>query len=373
MDYRKLDIIKKFINDIVFCMSRKEHNVDFIKFVFKEEDLEEIFSNLDLEYYKTQASYNILKKNIIDYNNREDKECTFIKIDDYNGFFTILRNIYDTMNNSKLKRKFDFIGLCKSIWLRMGVDDLENVNSFLKKQLSYLVGDYLFNGTYENFKDDIYYLDESNDNFFETNNHIRFMIKKDNKRYDLPVIHYGITSMNSEIVCDIYGIQNLGNEVKDEELKDYLKEEKKFLRNKKVSAEFIISLKMFIDLINDYGIEKVRIPLLQVFNYPYHESLSLNVKENFELYSEDEVYLFEKMIEKGLFTDAVFDYEHNKKVYGKFVGKEDLISKNKTERLIDTLMVMEEKYGNIEFLTEPFIESDHLLIKTLKEKVKTMI
>ena len=375
INYKQLEIIKKFMNDVVVAFSLETYVTHFLKFVFDEKDLEFIFSNLDLENDKIKMAYDSLKQNLIDYNNRNsDDEYNFIKITDSKEFFMLLRNIYDYILNSPNKRKYNVSYFMRSIWLRMGSLDINDVNGFLKRELSFLVGEKIFNEVSAPFREYndgiIYYSDEANDDFFETNSHIRFSLIKGEKRYDLPVVHYAFDVSNEEPICYIYGIQNISNEVKDEDLKDEFKEERKFLRNGKVSPEFIISLKLFIDLINSYGITNIKVPLLQVYNYPYHESLAKNIEDNYFAYDKEDSIKFEEMYKNNETSDALLDYLHTKKVYDRFVGKEDIISKNKTERLLDIFMIMEEKYNNIEFLNDPFIEGDTLIIKTTEEVKK---
>ena len=79
----------------------------------------------------------------------------------------------------------------------------------------------------------------------------------------------------------------------------------------------------------------------------------------------------EKEYNDGNLTDKVLDYIHDKNMYYRFVDKQDIISKNKTERLLNTFIIMNEKYDNIEFMNEPFIEGDYLIIKNkINKKTK---
>ena len=64
-------------------------------------------------------------------------------------------------------------------------------------------------------------------------------------------------------------------------------------------------------------------------------------------------------------------YEHLKKQYKRFYDKEDLVSFNKTERLVYTFMELEEKFKNIEILNEPFRSGEYLLIK-IKPRERSM-
>lgn len=42
-----------------------------------------------------------------------------------------------------------------------------------------------------------------------------------------------------------------------------------------------------------------------------------------------------------------------------------IVSKNKTERLIETFMLVEERFRDIEILSEPFIQDENLIVKVL--------
>ena len=256
----------------------------------------------------------------------------------------------------------------------MGVDDLMHVNDFLYQQLNFLYGDKLFNGIYKTFekyeKYKLVYDDLENEDSFETNNHLELsFINKDHKRgeerekYSLPVVHYAISYENDEAVCYVYGIQNLDSQRKDESVKEFVSECKKSLRNSKVSPEFILTLKKFIDIIKSYGITTIKVPLLQVFNYQFHEYLSKAIDRDYADYTEEEREKYETMEANDDLNSSVLCYLFTKHSHERFVDKEDIISKNKTERLLDTFMIIEEKYHNIEFLNEPFIEGDTLLIK----------
>ena len=59
-----------------------------------------------------------------------------------------------------------------------------------------------------------------------------------------------------------------------------------------------------------------------------------------------------------------------KEKYDKVADKQDVISKNKTERLIGTFMTLEEKFGGINILSEPFIQDENLIVKVLNSSPK---
>lgn len=367
--------LKYFISHTVNEINN-EYNMSFIKFVFNAEDIDLISDKLDLDSDNIRRGINILKRNIREYNANRNEDINYIKVNDTYKFFSLLNRIYEQVKNEKKASANDLI---RSIWLRMGVNDLEDVNGFLKQQLDFLYGDRLFNNTYQVFEKDnnykLVYDDSENEDCFETNNHLELsFINRDYKqglekeKYSLPVVHYAISYESEGPVCYIYGIQSLDNQRKDDSVKDYIKEYKKPLRNSKVSPEFVFTLKKFIDIIESYGITTIKVPLLQVFNYQYHEYLSKAIDRDYADYTEEEREKYEEMDKNGDLTSSVLCYLFTKKSYERFVDKEDVISKNKTERLIDTFMIMEEKYHNVEFLNEPFIEGDTLLVKVKKDE-----
>lgn len=375
-DGKVFSFLKYFISNTVYEINN-EYHMSFIKFVFRSDDLELIENRLDMDNYRIRSGINILKRNIIEYKNNDDEDTIYIKIDDCYKFFFLLNRIYEKMKVANKKENAKDI--IRSIWLRMGVEDIDHINLFLEKQLNFLYGDGLFNGIYKVFKNydnyKLVYDDNTNDDCFETNNYIELSlinkdynnIGKEKEKYSFPVVHYAINYEDGNPICYVYGIQSLNEQRKDESIKEVLKEYKKKLRNGKVSPEFVLTLKLFIDVIESYGVTDIRVPLLQVFNYPYHEYLSKAISKDFSNYTTKEKELYEEMYQTGAYSIGLIEYLYTKSSYERFVDKEDIISKNKTERLIDTFMIMEEKYNNIEFLNEPFIEGDTLLIK-IKEK-----
>lgn len=392
MNNDDIEVLRYFIIKTLTDFNDIEYNLTFLKFIFREEDMKYIYSFLDTIseddtylYFnipgldsrvlkeKRDDATRILKNNLLSYKNRED--YTFIKIDDYKTFAKLLNEVVKGTYCNNLYYKFSADSILKSIWFRMGVSDIDDVNNFLRRELSFFNTANFFQNEYTKWREyntcDLVYKNKSNDNFFETNNHIEISLKKYNHYYDFPVIHYGLTIENNLPTCYIYGIQNLEHD-NDNYFDEVIKSDKKFLRNKYVSPKFVMSLKLFIDLLRKNNITNIKVPLLQVFNYPYHEKLSNEIIEYFKSYTEEELIDIIDMANLG--NDERYNlYLHDKMMYEKFANKQDIISRNKTERLIDTFMVMEEKYNNIKFLTEPFIESDNLIVKIKENKDKVMV
>lgn len=375
MDYGYKSVIEFFLTNTIIGMNNHD-TISFIKFVFTKKQIEELKNNLNLDDEDNKLAIEILEKNLLEYVNKKD-DSLFIKVDNMSEFFKLLKELlYQNTNSMGILNN----ALLKSIWLRMGVSDINAVNDFLRKQISFIKGNSVFDSLHKKigeYKDCLFYVQDCrNDDFFETNRHIKFYVSKklseeeerkkfenfdfeNREDYIFPVVHYAINCEDNKKVCYIYGIQNL-NRKQDESVKQVLNDFKKKLRNKKVSPDFIFTLNLFVKLLKMYNIDTIVVPLLQVYNYPYHQEVSKVVKKRFNEYINDQVESKEDNDRK--YNLLKLDYE-------RFVDKEDTISKNRTERLLDIFMIMQEKYDNIEFLTDPFIQGDYLLIK-IKEKKK---
>ena len=368
------EVIKYFITKTIPDMNSSVYNLSYIKFVFNDEALDEMSKYNEYEAGKLREIKNNYESGHLDEN------AIYIKIEDYKMFFYLLKEIvikYGQRENKGLRNSYNIM---RSIWLRMSPSEINDVLLFLKKQLFFLKTDDIlpyYKKFFKKYEDlEIYYENKANDDWFETNNNIKFSFVRSGKfdeelpldfEYNLPSIHYALNKENDEGVCYIYGIQNIGK-FKDEIIKEKIKPLKRQLRNKYVSSEFILSLRFFIELLSNNGINTIKVPLLQVFNYQYHEDLSDSLQRAYSSYENKEE--LEQKYKEGNRDDIVLDYMHDKTNYERFYGKADMISKNKTERLLDTFRVYSEIYGDIEFLNDPFIQGDYLIIKINKQQIK---
>ena len=359
----KLDVIKIFLYETIPDMVDYECNMNFIKFLFKLEDIEK----LERIVIDDDRENKLLGYNSINYlyesNNNPPDNC--IKINDYDEFFDIMTLIFDECEERKLSGN-EFI---RSIWLRMGVEDLNNVDTFLKRQLEFLRNDTCM--YYDYYRDEnmsIACVGSKNPEFFETNSYARFIITdEDLNKYRLPVVHYGISKERNIPICYIYGVQNshTKNEI-NENIDDFLRPVKKGLRNKYVSKDFVLALALFLDMMYEKGIDEIRVPLLQVFNYDHHAKLSEILNLVYGEYEDEEKVRYEEEYNKGSKNDTILDYMHNKVMYERLADKEDTISYNKTERFINTFIVMNDVFDNIEICNEPFVQGDELIVKIKK-------
>lgn len=349
-----------FLTKTIPSLLESNVEMDYVKFVFDKETLKGLKDYLNKEdmtsYYEGLKSieylYNVHK------DSEEVKEGIYINVHDSEKFFNLLQELIETYAHSKnhtLVHPYNFI---RSIWLRMGVSDVNDVEGFLERQLKFLKNDAILaheNSTIHSFNDDEYlsYQVKDNKDWFETNQNMYFKIYKltdsifDTKEYAFPSIHYGFSEENNIGECYIYGIQKLETK-QDEEIKEKLQPIRSSLRNKNISPDFIIGMSLFLDFLYTHKITVVEIPTLQVFNYEYHEGLSNIVKKEIESYDE--------------IQSSTPEYRMAKKLEERFADKEDIISYNKTERFVELFRILMELNPNIELVSEPFVTGENMVI-----------
>ena len=370
------NIRELFLTKTIPDLLSSEFDMPYIKFVFDKETLIGLKNYLDKKdantYYKGLKSIEYL---FDIYNDQEEGKIDelSIQVHDSNKFFNLLEEIIKAYSEGEyyaLVKPYNFI---RSIWLRMGIKDINNVEEFLERQLKFIENDNLLTGfnticeLSEN--ESLGYSIGNNEDWFETNKNINFGIYKDgedifdNKRYYFPAIHYALSKENNVPTCFIYGIQTLNTYFsKDKTIKEKLQPIRKKLRNKNVSSDFIIGLSSFLDFLYDNGIKGIEIPTLQVFNYMYHEHLSDSIKNNYNSYTDEEKQELEKSFEEGKHDDKELDYIHTKGMFSRFADKEDVISYNKTERLIQTVQELININPEIELVSEPFINGENMVL-----------
>lgn len=366
-----------------------------LKFIFKEEDIN-LFGKLIKNKVKKNHfryfginGYHLyaediekvlvnLKKYLNEYLNYRDDDIQYVYIDDIVKFATLLYELVSALNG-KSNYCFGVHSVLSNVWLRMSANDFDNVYKFLERQILFARNmvkteekEYLcfFKGVDVCYK--VSYTDVSN----VANNKVSFALYSENLDVSdelchyrnrpylvLPEVYFQVLNEGNKKICYIYAIKDNSKErecewndyfekIKDIEISNpLLMDTKKELRNKYVNYRFILALKFFIELLRKNGISDIKVPLLQIFSYDYHISKSIRCKQIIE---------YSKKTFPG--------YKNSDKFYSKYADKEDLISKNKTERLVGTFMVLEEKFGDIEILSEPFIQDENLIVKVLEPK-----
>ena len=384
IDKKKEKFIQYFFYSIFPDFYREYSKVNYINFQFNRDDIKKIVALLKKKPHK--KGYILNSKKIIEIieklNNNKNNDM-IIRVDNIDEFFDLLQQIKEESDKRIGFELFTSRDLLTTMWLRMGPDDFNNVNLFLKRQLSFIKNDLYFGTKTKRLKRNnnlaLYYRNQSNQNWFETNSYIEFYLEKNTSLpytecYYFPSIHYGLTEENGEKVVCLYGIQNVNENEKNPEVRKEFQSERKKLRNSEVSPDFILALKYFIDLMQSKGITTIKVPMLQVYNYEYHTALSEQAERD-ENYTEEEEKVLNEMINAGIENDETLDYMFTNTFYKRFYNKQDIISKNKTERLLSTILLMQEIYGNIEILNEPMVQGDYLIISIINQndKAKEMI
>ena len=383
---KRIETIKIFISQVLEGLQNQKYDTPVINFVFDTQDIEEINRLLNQKYpndKSVEKGINILKKVNLEHQNKQQEDAIYIIVKNYIDFFQWLDRIVKEYN--KTNETIEIKVLVYTIWLRVGSNDISNINTFLKRQYNFMQNDNFFESqptVFKEFKNyQIVYNNQKNNPFYETNRKIQISIAKKNNSfndststvyYDFPYIHYGLALEDNTPVCYIYGIQDYENRRKDSTIKESLREERKGLRNPYVSPELVLSLAFFIALLASKGITKIKVPLLQVGNYDFHKNISDKLNDELSNYTEEEIEELEQNIKENKQNQKTSEYLALKEISKHYLNKEDIISKNKTERLIHTFMVMNEKYNNIEITNAPFIEDDTLTCNIIRhpEKVK---
>lgn len=241
----------------------------------------------------------------------------------------------------------------KRVWLRMGSEDFINVEKFLERELKFIQNnnfDYLSVGKKitEFYGNDVYIRAGLGTTFDEATRQMHFWIQTDkNEKHDLPYIHYGIMQGDSEKVCYIFGVQNYFFRQKVSSINRALYKLNKNIENKDIPPSRIFVLTLFLDFLKENNITHIKVPLLQVLNYDYHILQSENIRNSFfSKWNKKRIEEF-PYLRGFLLKCEIIEYENDQIEYIRFVDKQDLISKIKTENLFQ--LFMEIAYHNLDF------------------------
>lgn len=366
-----------------------------LKFVFSLEDIN-FFDNLiknkvkrnvlEIDNSHSYYLYNhdienvlsTLRKNLKEYLNNKDENTHYIYVDNIVRFADLLNKLTKSLNEEYEDNGHDFnFSILSTIWLRMSPSEFDDIYKFLERQILFnenkclavpeIYSEDYFKKKYvcDLKKYKICYQINATEVWYETNKKISIFIENDTDRsLLLPEVYFQIIDTGSKKTCYIYAIQSSKDERmnENEKIEESLIDIKRQLRNKYVNYKFVLALKFFIEILRENDIYDIKVPLLQLFNYDYHVSMSEEYKRLMSCYEKD--------VSEGRLTYDSDIYKYTKKEFDKVADKQDIISKNKTERLIGTFIVLEEKFGGINILSEPFIEDENLIVKVLESPIK---
>lgn len=301
-------------------------------------------------------------------------------------FFELLTNITNAWQEQKNKYwgpyspRALFIQNIKRLFLRMSPSDLDNIEYFLERELSFLK-DTTFDeliknnkliGEYEGYK--LYTSLEEAASWCETSNKMTFFLKgSPDEYYTLPSIYFGITEEYGEKVCYIYAIQNERHRAESKKIHRALYKLNKGIENPNVNPSSILVLQTFINMLKEKGITNIKVPCLQVLSYRYHEILSEKTKVDFAKdYSKEKLEYINNLNSYDR-ERQLEEYEWQCIWYSHVVDKQDFISFTKTEGLYNIFKRVAEQFGTIELLNTPFIEDENLNIRLSNEPTKKLI
>lgn len=356
------EVIELFLIDVIYKI-KNERDVPAINFVFNDDGIK-LFNEVKENPFQGENFWcpDIRDENIEYVQEYMDDRFTFY-IDDAPEFFHLLTDIV----NESLKLNADYkdtkssrshaMLLMRRIWLRMGIEDINDVYGFLRKQLEFFKNrtfdcdDY---NVVDHFKDyEVKMKTACNLNWDESTRSMLFSIVKDNEVYALPHILYDIDSNN---FCYIYAIQGDKDKIKSKKIERLLYNINKGIDEPNVHPSKVYSLLYFFKELKKKGIKTIIVPSMQVFSYDYHIILADRAKDdllnNLHLMSD---FPDEKSIEER--------YLSAKEWYDRVYGKEDKISQLKTEELINLMYRILEHDEDVSITNEFNIEGDYLKMR----------
>ena len=294
-------------------------------------------------------------------------------VNDYKKLFELLRQFYERDIELYFLRTemtgfpvYEKNNCLEQIWLRSTLDDFNNPEEFLKKQVK-MINDRTFEkydketclGKMGFLDDNIICVKNGIARTWDENSR-EFVINIYDKKYYnntklynrphfmLPVIRYGIYEKDRKKVCYIGSIQNKSISLADAESnkKDEINKNVRrnsYKVNKDVSEEYkenvdpksILALSLFINMLNQEGITDIEIPGMYVLDYEYHEKRSEKLIKDFNKeWTEDR-----KKQLPSIYKEEKNYLNHN-------YNKQDLISEIKTEGMIRKFQRILYHYSN---------------------------
>lgn len=356
------ELVEMFLH-ISIRQIKSESEAPNINFKFGE-DAFVLFKNIidnpfvNEEYFIPNAE----QKDIDFLLSRSHDDCPTIYVRDSIKFFQYLVDITNELIALRKYYKVSSIPrnlamqIMRRIWLRMGIEDIQNVERFLDNQLQFVQ-----NRTFDVKKSEkidlfdkysVYMRTTVNYTWDETTRSMIFIIKGDNEVYELPYILYDIDNNGT---CYIYGVQSAKGK-KDKTIERKLYKINKNIDNPNVHPSKVYALILFINQLKNKGISKIIVPGMQVLSYRYHELLSERTKKDLnEAKIQLEKYSDDKYIQA--------QYERIKEWYDRVYEKQDKISYLKTEELINLIYRITMHIPNIEITNEISIQGDSLNLK----------
>ena len=320
--------IHRVINDI-----KIESEIPNVNFIFD-----------DLENFES------ISKRDIDFISKYNKNSYSIKINNTKLFFKLLTELCNAQIDLRryyglnVPIKEESNAILRRIWLRATQSDFDNIEVFLQKQIEF-IKDRTFDNPNNTIKYnniygyDVYYEIKENNSYSESSRRLEFTLDNNNNAiHSLPSILYDIRKEDNEKVCYIYAVQNEKTRKINKKIEKKLYNINKDMINGQgpVHPNFSTSMFLFLNLLKDKGITKVRVPLFQMLSYDYHLLLSDGVMEYFIRKWTPKKLNDMKYYEKNNPTEyerLKKEYDEDKLWLNNLYNKAEFISHNKTDNL----------------------------------------
>ena len=380
------NIIKYIIDNFLYEVLVNDVEIPNISFEFKEQEGLDIVNRIILDNIENRINE---KTKIYDAINYIDYNKPVVEINNYKLFFTLLFDLVNTLHDEYNKKclydnnktQLYFHLSLKYIWLRMTPDDYKNPEIFLRKNIEMIRNetfDKYFNKEGQLLKVDdnhqICYKNKFSSTFDEENKEIVFYIKNINGDiFYLPTVRYGIYEKDNKKICEIGSIQNkyLTNSIDFDIVNEYRKTLNRgvpgYLKQN-VEPKKVLSLILFIKLLQENRIDEITIPTMYVLDYDFHNIWEKNNIDVFNSRWSD--YLI------NLYPD---EYEEEKEKFEKTINKVEFVCQNKSDnfiKLFERLMYHIPEIKITEYpgelssfmtFTMPKDDVSDKLIKTLKK------
>lgn len=245
----QIEVLRLFCLKLIPDFKGEFYNMPYLNFVFNDADInsiknylesmeikdDQVYLNIHVGMHDRKVDASVINEVIdilvntkkeyeeteyeeTEYEETQDKNAIYISVSNAKDFFTLLGEITQKFEDNYNHNSMTTTSLLRTLWLRMGASDTNNIYAFLYRQKEFIKNDYLFNMDETKFHKlgdlDISYVNRGNEAWFETNRHIHFYIKKkkDKKEnelnefendylyYSLPVIHYGLIKEDNILV-----------------------------------------------------------------------------------------------------------------------------------------------------------------------------
>lgn len=356
------EIIELFLHTC-FRQIKDEVETPNINFSFLD-DVIPLFKEVKLNPFVKEGCWtpDIEDRDIEFYKKRNHDDVITIYINDSIKFFEYLKDITNAfieLNEYYGVRKLPretAMDILRRIWLRMGIDDILNVERFLDRQLQFIKNRTFDTHSFQKVdrlnEYDIYMKPYVNKTWDETSRSIYFSTISGNSIYHFPRILYDIDDNN---VCYIYGVQDITLQ-HDKRLERVLYKLNKGIENPNVHPSKVYSLLLFINELKKKNISRIVVPSIQILSYHYHELISQKSEEDLS----NAIMHLDECPNNTFFKEQ---YELAKMWYDNTYEKQDKISFLKTEELFNLMYRITIHDSSIEITNEVNIEGDSLNIK----------